>query len=472
VCVAANGCSGNGECGSNDACTCYDNYIGADCSQRTCGSGYAWVDTPLGDLNHDGEVTKFYPAATSAEMTFATIANRRTYLIDGAYGYVLSQFSNKMVPEYFPVYDGDSNNGYIAGQNGPVGGLKAKIQEAHFYAECSGRGECDRSSGECQCYDGFIGSVCQRTVCPNDCSGNGVCMTVKEVANGRGGTNGLNYRAVAKYASHTVYEGVSARFEYNHWDSEKSQTCVCDFGYTGPDCSLRLCPKGRDPLLRGKTLCNNADCQSEVQSIVIKLATAAGSTPLVMRLGYIDIHGSDPTRPLYSAPFTLDTGFTAFIYEELLQNALSTFPNNVLFGVNVTISGAADGGTPVTGIYKQQTVLSGDNDELEFKFDFRHGPQGNVNPIFIDKVSGGTGFEYATYDSAGKVTTVNNAAGTNVAETAGLASQAVNTVTEAAGNTPYIECSGRGMCDYSSGLCECFAGYFGPVCSYQNALAM
>ena len=49
-------------------------------------------------------------------------------------------------------------------------------------SECSNRGICDRSTGECICQTGFTGQVCQRMECSNDCSGRGVCMTARQVS--------------------------------------------------------------------------------------------------------------------------------------------------------------------------------------------------------------------------------------------------------------------------------------------------
>jgi hypothetical protein len=46
--MCPNGCSGNGVCGSNDKCSCYQNFQGADCSLRTCTFTLAWADTADG----------------------------------------------------------------------------------------------------------------------------------------------------------------------------------------------------------------------------------------------------------------------------------------------------------------------------------------------------------------------------------------------------------------------------------------
>jgi hypothetical protein len=43
---------------------------------------------------------------------------------------------------------------------------------------------------------------------------------------------------------------------------------------------------------------------------------------------------------------------------------------------------------------------------------------------------------------------------------------------DGAGTTEAKSCSGRGLCDDSSGECQCFKGYTGVDCSIQNALAV
>jgi len=96
---------------------------------------------------------------------------------------------------------------------------------AHPSAECSNKGLCNRKTGECDCFENYDGIACERTICPNDCNGRGVCYTEKQIAAEAGAT----------YAK--------------PWDATKHVGCICDSGYRGPDCSLQECPSGPDVLL-------------------------------------------------------------------------------------------------------------------------------------------------------------------------------------------------------------------------------
>lgn len=100
---------------------------------------------------------------------------------------------------------------------------KADDNSAHQMVECSGRGICERSSGQCNCFNGYEGDNCGRTSCPNECSGHGVCQSLKRFA--------------AEY-------GIT----YTGYDAEKEFGCLCDLGFRGQDCSMVECPSGADPM--------------------------------------------------------------------------------------------------------------------------------------------------------------------------------------------------------------------------------
>lgn len=188
----SNACSGHGKCGMYDACKCYRNYYGNDCSLRICQFGLAHIDTPLGDLNSDLEISEVSKTVV--------------------YG---SDLYPKGTQEVYPNMI-DSNGNILT-------------NTAHKYRECSNKGVCNRVEGICNCIEGYTGSACQYMQCPGSdsittCSGHGTCETIANIA---------------KNDNNNIYK---------LWDEDITRGCVCDSGYYGYDCSFRYCKQGFDPL--------------------------------------------------------------------------------------------------------------------------------------------------------------------------------------------------------------------------------
>eukprot|EP01038_Epipyxis_sp_PR26KG_P013267 gene13267-17773_t len=94
----------------------------------------------------------------------------------------------------------------------------------HPWVECSNKGICDRKTGSCECFFGYDGIACQRSICPENCNYRGACFPERILAD----------KAGRKYIS--------------PWDAMKTVGCLCDPGYRGPACEHQECPSGPDPL--------------------------------------------------------------------------------------------------------------------------------------------------------------------------------------------------------------------------------
>lgn len=120
---------------------------------------------------------------------------------------------------------------------------------AHVLEECSGRGTCERETGNCICDVGWSGHNCGKSSCLNGCSGHGQCISLSVAAST---FDGYMY-------NHTT--------TYSLWDSNMFWGCKCDAGYSGADCSERICEHGVDPRVASGT-------SHEVVTLVCKSITA------------------------------------------------------------------------------------------------------------------------------------------------------------------------------------------------------
>jgi len=381
------GCSGHGLCRLHDACSCEPNYFGADCSLRVCPYDFAFVDTPIGDLNHDGLVSG--NSYVRPKLSLGT--------------------SNAPAYEMFPT---DAAQGLF----------EAQQDEAHFYMECSGKGDCDRKTGECVCYAGYTGSACQRSTCPSGCSGQGLCRTLREVAVGA-----LSRRAIGGQGGNLILAGVREPFDYSLWDADKHQMCVCDAGFDGIDCTQRTCPRGNDPLSpNSPRWCGGVPCADSVQQF--RLSSAGAST---YKFTFVNMRNA--TLVAY---FTVDTavGLPGAVPNPASELAGTTTNAGIIMAALRAIPGGELQ-------FVEVRALSDDLTDI-------------LSRSFYVTFVGLPGAQYLI----------------DIVAVSGEGIVEVRPSEQTHGNLQDIECSSRGLCDRLTGLCKCFGGNFGVACEYQNAL--
>jgi hypothetical protein len=330
----------------------------------------------------------------------------------------------------------------------------SKSGYVHSYAECAGRGICDRSTGECECFDGYTGKGCGYTTCPNDCSGHGTCEYINELTYGSVPGDYYDQRFAGMYT-----EGLVLDYVNTLWDAKKSRACVCDPMYTEIDCSRKMCPKGNDVM--DTRLDTSDDVTYQIQNITIHAGNALGVDETAQTL-YNDtfaltftstLNETYTTIPIVFNPKSIqatpETGFgnPTSTMAEAIEAALEALPNYVIDAVSVNVTSEMTDHSAYSSQVGMETVSI----SVAFIGVSVQGPQNLLEVEWAQCMDGCTP----------KITGID-------LESYGPALSSV--IEETAADYNNYECGRRGKCDYDTGVCECFEGYTGLQCQIQTAL--
>jgi len=260
-------CSGRGICDTSiGACTCSVGYITSN--------GYAAIGT-RGDCGDPTANIQNCPGLISCSGHGQCLQNP-TYVCACETGWQGADCSQRSCPSDIAWFDKPSGD---------------DVAHLNDYVECSGKGNCDRTSGICVCEPQFSGIACNRLYCSSinayDCSGHGACYDMQTLAT-------IN---AAKLGNPLISYGTNPN-DPATWDAKRIFGCVCNPFWTSFDCSQRTCPIGVDP----------ETVTIERQSLTCTIERLSGSPPTVS----MSILGNN-----FSVPATINT--------DNLQGILSSF---------------------------------------------------------------------------------------------------------------------------------------------------
>lgn len=381
-----------------------------------CPYGNAFIDLILGDLDHDGRIS-----------------------------------DKQIKTEWYPDF-------------GQVENLKGVVNENrnHDYAECSNEGLCDRTTGECKCFPGYEGSACQRKACPTTtagipCSGKGVCIPSRR----RGGEEST---------------------EYCGWELDSYYTCLCDNGYTGYDCSLRICPKGADPIDKEVNVMKYTYTLPHNHTIYRSLAPVP--TEIVPHYYTLEFDGVKYESPMITARelstickdgVTSDKSTNSksnqLTYQEEIRRALHTIPPISQSKVTIQCErGKLDSQHGSDNVGKLAIAI-----DIEYT-NYEHFKESTFNVVEVinPKENDISGTGTPTWDTINPTpsyphenTTIFTPSPKNT-EDVYIITKADKYYTE----RKVYECSARGLCDQTTGLCKCFEGFYGAACEVQRQVSV
>lgn len=282
------------------------------------------------------------------------------------------------------------------------------------------------------CFPGYIGATCNGRLCPTglawadyptatdaahnlaECSAMGSCDRSTGKCSCATGFEGIacermscpscsNGRCISMREAAAIQDNTNffVATTYSLWDADKIFGCQCDNGYTGFDCSQRTCPKGDDPMTTGQW--------NEVQRLNCLCDGCTGTFALTFRR---------------RTTANISPTMTAAQLETELEKI------DTIHGVTVTLSGSGS------------TIC--DADGATASITFTNNP-GDMPLLQVQSRLTGGSTTPAVY-----MTDLANLASTPTFD--GVANPIDGTREE-------VDCSNRGLCDTTTGVCRCYPGF-------------
>lgn len=330
---------------------------------------------------------------------------------------------------------------------------------------------CIINIGGCECFPGYEGKACQRTTCPNSCSGHGQCaylddlpyqVTPFDYFNNLypGDMSTSNMNSLHTVADFLTQDAKTFAGNYYGWDSHKTRGCVCDPQYGDVDCSKRLCDYGTDIMDHRPDMTDTQLYHTQQIQFKLNSATTSAQDLNTFALTFKSkLNETYTTIPIVYKYYSTTTGMTSewAEFNRDIQAALEELPNRVIDRVNVNTESRAVATTACSGV----ACAAGTFITITIEFVGDH-VQGKQNLLTVRNYKCGDG-------CTPKLSGLELVPGTLHVRTVTTANALQNNALEDADFNSY-ECGRRGKCNYDTGVCQCFAGYTGLACNTITAL--
>jgi hypothetical protein len=517
-----NDCNQHGICNSGSTCECERGFVGNDCAERLCYFGEAFIDSPLGDLNANQAVD----VDMQVHYLFSNAPVGEQY--DPHYG--LARDDNTAEWDEGHFYRECSNKGTCNRATGECecfpGFEGAGCTRQVCPDDCSGRGQCVstatsnsnykawdlKHSQRCECDPAYTGPACSLRKCPVGVDPSSTVYTETSSV----------WKIDFNNVNQALYDAARDRYAPDgpvHW----TITYTDEMGDEWTSSAVTTYYQANCGTL-GTTTDVTATCDSYPFHSNPRYDDADDTQKINVA------NGAAITGQFYGdSAFTFDSSFIA----EQVNASFAALPNDVGRNIYVWVAHVpADHtttsdylvypsyGVPDGGAATQADVCSSSEAACDHAAAFSEGASLAVNdpsyrfPYFVDfaltaaldatdlttcalghlcvfiklPISKGQQDLVVSYQYKTEIRDADVLVG-HYSENIGHSGQShLVTVSEVGSNrfwstntdgTPSISynsneelhvCARRGLCDYETGLCECFSGYSGSTCSQRSIL--